>query len=81
MVYDITNRESFEHVHDWIKMIEEIASDNVNKILIGNKIDLFDKREVLEDEGKEIALKYNMKFLEASAQENINMEKLREILT
>ena len=45
LVYDITNKNSFNHLPDWIKFINNI--ENTNIVIIGNKIDLENKREVL----------------------------------
>jgi small GTP-binding protein len=77
IMYDITNRKSFEDIDEWMN---ELSSQNLNphvKILIGNKTDLKDtNREVLYEEGKEIAEKYNIDFFEVSAKNNINIENM-----
>ena len=44
LVYDVTDDKSFNNIRNWIRNIEQHASENVNKILIGNKCDLVDKR-------------------------------------
>jgi len=44
LVYDITKQESFNNITNWMKNIEQHASDNVNKLLVGNKCDMVDKR-------------------------------------
>ena len=54
MVYDITDRESFDKINDWIKEIEKNATENVNKILVGNKCDMNDKRRISYDEGAKL---------------------------
>ena len=53
IVYDITDRESFESVKNWMVEIEKYAQENVNKLLIGNKCDLTAKRQVSPEEGAE----------------------------
>ena len=55
--------------------IEKFASDNVCKILVGNKIDLVDKRVVSREEGEELAKHYNIPYLETSAKNNICVEE------
>ena len=44
LVYDVTDDKSFANIKNWIRNIEQHASENVNKILIGNKCDLVDKK-------------------------------------
>ena len=52
IVYDVTDRESFDNVREWMQEIENYAQKNVNILLIGNKNDLLNKREVSFEEGK-----------------------------
>jgi len=75
LVYDITNRQSFENIRTWNNNIEQHASDGVNKILIGNKRDWTDKRMVTEEEGKELADELGVKFQETTAKENKGVEE------
>ncbi|EOD18748.1 ras-related protein [Emiliania huxleyi CCMP1516] len=70
VVYDITNRESFNNVKRWLKEIDKYARENVNKLLVGNKADLADDNElraVQKQEGKNFADELGVQFLEASA--------------
>lgn len=46
LVYDITQEKSFENIKNWIRNIEENASNDVEKMLLGNKCELNDKRQV-----------------------------------
>lgn len=46
LVYDITQEKSFENIKNWIRNIEENASSDVEKMLLGNKCELNDKRQV-----------------------------------
>ena len=55
--------------------IEKFANDNVCKVLVGNKIDLEDKRTVTREEGEELAKHYNIPYLETSAKNNICVEE------
>ena len=52
VVYDVTDANSFQNVKQWLQEIERYASENVNKLLIGNKCDLNDKRAVNYDQAK-----------------------------
>ena len=73
-VYDITQKNSFKNVKDWIKDSE--ANDyGFQRILVGNKIDLQNKREVLLEDAKEWADKKNLEVIEASAKTGANIDK------
>lgn len=75
IVYDVTDRESFNNVKNWIIEIEKYAAEDVQKILIGNKIDLKNDRNVSYEEGKELADNCNIQFLETSAKIAHNVEQ------
>lgn len=75
IVYDVTDRESFNNVKNWMTEIEKYAMENVNKLLVGNKCDLTSKKVVAEEEGKELAEKNNIRFIESSAKNAINVEQ------
>lgn len=46
MVYDVTDQDSFNNVKQWLNEIDRYASENVNKLLVGNKSDLTSKKVV-----------------------------------
>ena len=73
-VYDITQKNSFKNVKDWIKDSE--ANDTgFKRILVGNKIDLQNKRQVKLNEVKDWADKKNLEVIEASAKTGANIDK------
>ncbi|PWA30002.1 hypothetical protein CCH79_00009620 [Gambusia affinis] len=74
LVYDITNEKSFDNIKNWIRNIEEHASSDVEKMVLGNKCDINDKRQVSKDRGEKLALEFGIKFMETSAKANINVE-------
>ena len=74
VMYDITNRESFVNINNWMEQITTLGGNDVKYIIFGNKNDLSEKREVEIDEGKELAKKYKCKFFETSAKEGNNVE-------
>ena len=61
--------------------IEKHASDNIPRILIGNKCDLESQRQVTFEEGQELADHYGVRFLETSAKDSKNVEKTYSLLT
>lgn len=75
LVYDVTDEASFLNIRNWMRHIEDHAADNVNKILLGNKCDLAEKRVVEEKRGRELADEYGIEFLETSAKSNQNVEE------
>ena len=70
IVYDISNRNSFENVQSWINFVKNI--EKTTMILLGNKIDL--ERDVETKEGQEIAEREGIKFFECSAKTNENIK-------
>lgn len=78
--YDITSRNSFNNVSTWLNEINENASEEIQKILIGNKCDL-SERQVSTEEGKKLAEENGMKFFETSAKSDINVKEVFESIT
>uniref|UniRef100_A0A8D0HIN7 Ras-related protein SEC4 n=1 Tax=Sphenodon punctatus TaxID=8508 RepID=A0A8D0HIN7_SPHPU len=69
LVYDITNI-----MLNWVRNIEEHASPDVEKMILGNKCDMNHKRQVSREQGEKLALSFGIKFMETSAKANINVE-------
>jgi len=78
IVYDITNRESFENVKKWYDIITEVAFQNIVLILVGNKVDLDESRKISTDEGMELAKNLGIYYMETSAKTNENVEDVFE---
>mmetsp|Transcript_4768 Transcript_4768/g.5830 ORF Transcript_4768/g.5830 Transcript_4768/m.5830 type:complete len:204 (+) Transcript_4768:290-901(+) len=75
LVYDVTDRRSFESIRNWISQIQQHADVHVNKILVGNKCDMLDEKVVSTEEGKKLAEEFNMQFWETSAKNDVNVEQ------
>ncbi|KAI8067906.1 ras family-domain-containing protein [Gongronella butleri] len=75
LVYDVTDERSFGNVRNWFSNIEQHANEGVNKILIGNKCDMEDKRVVKKEQGEELARELGIQFMETSAKANIGVEE------
>ena len=69
VVYDVTNKTSFDNVTRWLQEIDKYAREGVNKLLVGNKCDAEDggSRQVSKAEGMAFAETRNIPFLETSA--------------
>jgi Ras-related protein Rab-11A len=74
LVYDITKQQSFEHVQRWLEELRAHADSNIVIMLIGNKSDLGNLRQVDTDTAREYAEKEGLSFLETSAMESTNVE-------
>lgn len=62
-------------IRTWFSNVEQHASEGVNKILIGNKCDWEEKRQVSTEQGQALADELGIPFMEVSAKANINIEK------
>jgi len=73
LVFDVTRKETYENIENWYNEIKEITP-SISLILVGNKIDLEDQRQVSHEEGEELAKKLSLPYIETSAKtgENIN---------
>lgn len=68
LVFDLTNLDSFKNTTRWLKEFKDYA-ENGELILVGNKLDLIDKRQVSEEEAKNFATENHMDYIETSAKE------------
>ncbi|KAL5167268.1 Ras-related protein RABD2a [Glycine soja] len=75
IVYDVTDEESFNNVKQWLSEIDRYASDNVNKLLVGNKCDLEANRAVSYETAKAFADEIGIPFMETSAKDATNVEQ------
>ena len=75
MTYDITDKETFIDINKWMSDVNKHASDNVSCILVGNKSDINDARQVSFEEGLQLAQKYGLQFLETSTKNNWNVDE------
>jgi Ras-related protein Rab-1A len=75
IVYDVTDQESFNNVKQWLNEIDRYASDNVNKLLVGNKSDLTANKVVSYETAKAFADEMGIPFMETSAKNATNVEQ------
>ena len=74
IVYDITKKESFQNIDKWIQDLKEFGEEDASILIIGNKSDLEDKREVTTEEVKKKAEIYKIAFCETSALKAKNID-------
>ncbi len=81
LVYDVTNSSSFENLPNWLKDSLEATNQNIGLVLVGNKSDLESQRQVDPNKAKQFAKENNLLFLETSAKNGANIEKIFQILS
>ena len=81
IVYDITDRESFNNVNTWLSEVRKHAGGQVVKLLVGNKCDLEEERVVSRQEGQDFADSLGVSFLETSAKQRVNIDESFMTLT
>ena len=80
VVYDITKKDTFDSVDKWIHDLKSTGDPKMTIMIIGNKLDLEHKREVLKEQGEEKARSFGCAFLETSAFSGDNIEKGFEMM-
>jgi Ras-related protein Rab-2A len=75
LVYDITRRDTFNHLTTWLEDAKQHSGSNMVIMLIGNKSDLEARREVKKSEGEAFAREHNLIFMETSAKTAANVEE------
>jgi len=75
LVYDITRRETFQHLGRWLEEARQNGNQNMTIMLIGNKCDLEHRRQVTPEEGQKFAQENGLLFLETSAKTAFNVEE------
>jgi small GTP-binding protein len=73
LVFDLTHRQSFDDLHLWISDLTALCAANAHVVLVGNKADLADAREIVEAEAQAFAQRYNLAYLETSAKTGANV--------
>lgn len=74
--YDITSKSSFDNVKSWVEEARKIRGDQVTIIIVGNKIDMAEKRQIATDDGQKLADELSTMFTETSAKVGINVKQL-----
>lgn len=76
IVFDLTNRRSFQNIKQWLVEVEEFSSlPTVQRLLVGNKADLTDRREVEEETAAQFAKELGIQYIETSVQEKSNIQE------
>ncbi|XP_071577556.1 ras-related protein Rab-37 isoform X2 [Temnothorax nylanderi] len=74
LLYDVTNKTSYDNIRAWLSEIREHASEDVVIMLLGNKSDCGTERAVKREDGERLAQEYKVPFMETSAKTGLNVE-------
>ena len=80
LIYDVTDRRTFESIRNWVSIIREVATEKVTIYLVANKIDMKENRKVEREEGEKLAKELGLPFMEVSAKDGINVDEIFEDL-
>ena len=80
VIYDITRKETFANIEKWVNDLKTAGDPKITIIIIGNKSDLADKRQITKEEGEEKAKSFGCAFLETSAFNGENIDKAFDIM-
>ncbi len=73
LVFDCTALSSFQHVDYWLQSIQQYAHSSVQLILVGNKCDMGEQRQVSSEQAQQLAAQHSVQYREASAKQNLNV--------
>ena len=74
LIFDVSKKDTFEHLNEWINFIKNIENGNI--VIVGNKIDLKDSREVTKEEAEKFCKEVKYEYFEVSAKEGTNINNL-----
>ncbi|XP_025081957.1 ras-related protein Rab-37-like isoform X1 [Pomacea canaliculata] len=74
LLYDVTNKTSFDNIRAWLAEINEYAQEDVVIMLLGNKCDASSERVIRKEEGERLAREYGVAFMETSAKTGVNVD-------
>ncbi len=75
LMYDITLKDTFKEISDWMNSIKQIKRDDFPIVLVGNKCDLEEERSISKEDGENLAKQHNIEFFETSNKNGINIEE------
>ena len=78
IVFDLTNRSTFDKAKRWVEELRQSGPENILLLLIGNKLDLENRRQLTYDECNNYAIESDLIYIETSAKKDTNVEKIFE---
>lgn len=80
LTFDLTNRRSFDNIEKWMSKVLDESNRKISFILVGNKVDILEKRCISYEEAVSFSKKYKMEYVETSALNSRNIYNLFNIL-
>ena len=80
LMYDVTNRKTYDNIKKWLNQIRDETGNRISIILVANKIDCEELRQVTKEEGESLAKSCNLPIFEASAKDSINVKESFQFL-
>ena len=80
LMYDVTNRKTYDNIKKWLNQIRDETGNRISIILVANKIDCKELRQVTKEEGESLAKSCNLSIFEASAKDSINVKESFQFL-
>ncbi|XP_056262189.1 ras-related protein Rab-26-like [Pseudoliparis swirei] len=74
LLYDVTNKTSFDNIQAWLTEIHEYAQQDVVLMLLGNKADATHEQVIKREDGERLAKEFGVPFMETSARSGLNIE-------
>ena len=81
VIFDLTDQSSFNDLKKWIKDIKNYGEKDIQIIVVGNKLDLFNQRKVTQSQANNFCNENKYKYIESSAKDGTNLLKIFEELT
>ena len=81
VIFDLTDQNSFNDLKKWIKDIKNYGEKDIQILIVGNKLDLFNQRKVTQSQANNFCKENNYKYIESSAKDGTNLLKIFEELT
>jgi Ras-related protein Rab-2A len=76
LVFDVTDKKSFDDLESWLGEIKQNANSKITTVIIGNKVDLEDRRVITTEQAQQFADLHNLKYMETSAKTSYNVESV-----
>ena len=81
IVYDVSDKKSFGHIKDWLEDINKYTDNNPIKLIVGNKCDLNNERQVTEEDKKALKKQTGIDIIETSAKNSFKITEAMEMIT
>ena len=81
IVYDVTDKKTFGHIKDWLEDINKFTDNNPIKLIVGNKCDLSNEKQVTEEDKKLLKKQTGIDIIETSAKNSFKITEAMEMIT